>query len=209
MEGLLANSDAHRTELSDLCCKVKSLFQKIWPRATRHPSLTECYGIAVRINIVAIVPPPKKPSPPTALKHGRLFLQHLPVIRQTWEALEESCKIESNGKKIVINQEYLNNCKAMLSMIDQTERCVQTFLEKCTTTQSLDQNAAIFIADAVQMAWQTVVDNDRVPKSVGFNDPLCQFVTQAMAWAGKSRSSHTVSGMLRQRHLGHKRPKPS
>ena len=153
-----------------------------------------------------IAPKPKKAAPPTALKHGRLLLQHLPTIRQTWEAAARMCKMESDGYEIVIDQSTFDNCQSVLGVIEQTEQYVRAFLEACKHVRQPSPNGAAFIADAVKMTWQNV-PGSKVPKSVGPNDPLCRFVTAAMALIGKNLSAATVSDMLRDRQQRRKQSK--
>jgi hypothetical protein len=190
--------DAHQREVMDLCRRVERLFREIWPKAKRHPNLTECYSVATRINIVKVARKPKKSAPPTALKHGRLLLQHLPTIRQSWEDAVQMHKMESDGREIIIDQRGFDRCNSVLGAIEQTEHCVRAFLEKCTPVRQQPPNGPAFIRDAVQKTWASV-RGAKVPKSVGPNDPLCCFVTASMALIGKHLSPATVSDMLRDR----------
>lgn len=190
--------DAHQRAIMDLCRRLERLFRELWPRARRHPNVSACYGLATRISIVKIARKPKKVARPTALKHGRLLLQHLPTLRQTWEAAAQMHKMESDGREIVIDQSGLDNCVSVLAVIKQTEQCVQAFLEACTVARQPPPNGAAFIAEAVKTTWASV-PGAKVPRSVGPSDPLCSFVTASMALAGKHLSAATVSDMLRGR----------
>ena len=185
--------------MMDLCQRLERLFRETWPKAKHHPNVTACYGLATRINTVKVAPKPKKVARPMALKHGRLLLQHLPTLRQTWEAAAQMHKMEIDGREIVIGQSGLDNCVSALAVIKQTEQCVQAFLEACRVVQQPPPNGAAFIAAAVKATWESV-RGAKVPKSVGPNDPLCRFVTASMTLAGKHLSAATVSDMLRGRH---------
>ena len=198
--------DARQREVMNLCQKVEWLFRKMWPKAKRHPSVTACYSVAIRINIVKITPRLKKSAPPTALKHGRLLLQHLPTIQQPWEVASQMYKMDTDDGEIVVDQSGLDNCLAVLGTIKQTEQCVRAFLQACTPARQVTPNGAAFIADAVRRTWGSI-PGAKVPRSARPDDPLCRFVTEAMALVGKNLSAATVSDMLRDRRQRRKKSK--
>jgi hypothetical protein len=144
-------------------------------------------------------PKPKKQTSPTALKHARLFLRHLPAIRRDWENAAQMCTVETDGAEIVRDTINYENFSSVIRLIDQTKMQVQAFLEACTLPHRQTPNPAAFIADAAQTAWERV-ETDAIPKANGPGDPLCLFVTEAMSLAGKTLSPETVSDMLRDRH---------
>jgi hypothetical protein len=191
-------ADAYQREMMVLCRKVEQLCRDTWPKAKRHPSLTDCYGVAVWINVVKITPKPRKTPAPAALKHGRLLLRHLPMIQQAWKDAAQIYKMEIDGREIVIDQRAFDNCHSVLSLIRQTEQCVQSFLKSCTLARQMPPNPAAFIANKVQETWRAV-PGATVPRSNKPNSPLCHFVTRALALAGKHFTLDTVSEMLRGR----------
>lgn len=190
--------DAQQRAVIALCPKLAGLFQEIWPRAKSHPSASECFGIATALYTVKAAQKPRKTSLPATIKHGRLFLRHLPAVRRDWEDAAQMFKLDVDGIETVQDQANFQNFSSVIDLIDHTERLVQSLLDTCTLPRPPSPNPATFIATKVQAAWRRV-KGAKIPRSDGPDDPLCRFVTAAMGLIGKNLSPHSVSGLLRNR----------
>jgi hypothetical protein len=198
MARLSRGSDAQQRKAIELCPRLEDLFKVIWPKANQYPTASDCLNIAYKLYVVNDTPRPKKPSS-TALKYARLLLLHLPSVRSAWESSAQMHKVRVGGDEIILNQLELDNCLSVLKTIENTELGVTAFLRRCAPLQQSAPNKAAFIADAVQMTW-LLAKTAPVPKAVGPNDPLCRFVTEALALVGIRRSPSTISEMLRNRY---------
>jgi hypothetical protein len=198
MAGPSGGSDAHERRVYELCPKLECLFKVAWPKAEEHPTASDCLNIAYKLFNVKEAPRPRKVNT-TALKHGRLLMQHLPSLRSAWEAAAQLQTVRVEDREYIRDQLALDNCLSVLKIIEKTEQGMTAFLEACAPLQQSLPNNAAYIADAVEMTWHGV-DGARVPKAKGPRDPLCHFVSEALSLIGKPLSRSTVSDMLRNRH---------
>lgn len=193
--------------------QIEKLFRHTWPKAKRYPDVHACYRVAVSLNVVRMARKPRQPAKLAAFKHARLLLRHLPAVRQRWEAAAAETRfieIDSEGheSEMVIVAATLGHDKVFLGLdlIKQIERDVRAFLELAPLRQP-QPNAAAFIAERVKKAWASV-EGTKPPLSVRPYDPLCCFVTAALAqFVGKHLSPATVSDILRGRERRPRRSK--
>lgn len=177
--------------------QVQKLFQKAWPRAERYPDIGACYRVAGFINVVRVARPTSAPEIPVAFKYCRLLLRHLPALRQTVEAdLHNLQRWNDIGYRA---GGLLEDSAALLDAIEQTERCVRALVEGWKPARPRPPNPATFIASKVQEAWAGIPGAKAI-RSNSPSSPLCIFVRDALAMAGKHFALESVSDMLRERH---------
>jgi hypothetical protein len=186
---------------------VLKWFQEAWPRAKRYPDLRVCHSVAVHVQVVrARLRHRGRPKPqpsPAAQKYGGLFQKHAPALRAQLEikaATRTVVEMDAN-RLIIVDQEYYDHFKAVISAFEEAERNVKAALdalEGCRRFEIRDQDPARFIKEAAQEAWRST--GEKVPRSVNFDDPLCKFVRLALRHIGLARSAAAISAVLHGRN---------
>lgn len=177
---------------------VRQLFLDAWPNRA-PPDVLACAAVATSLGIVQAIPDRRmrRPAPVLGIaeKYARLFIKHLESDR---ERLEERL---AHGEWDTVMRAH--GSKILASLIGSDEH-VRALLDGSAAVWEADSQLlqskrapAMFVAKAAKEAWQR--SGALVPHSANSGDPLCIFVTAALAVCGFHHSTATVSDILRGR----------
>jgi hypothetical protein len=190
--------------------KVLELFREAWPDHNRHPDLGPCYSIATAMNTVQSqgVKIPKWPpllGSVEAAKHARLFLKCLPAAREKLEVLDFRQAPDFGSYSVDSLPVEFREIMELIDKMVAVERDVRALLDARHPFHG-PRNPARFIAEWVRDAWIRTGERSpprsegRPEQRLGEDDPLCVFVTRALAAIGHNFRPSYVSDMLRDRH---------
>ena len=203
------------------CESVRKLFQTAWP-TRKPPDLQLCYRMATAIDVVRSRRPRVNQDTKrrgsllgaTGEKYARLFVRHSEIAQRKFEEdLKERMRVVEVAtcpqlQDWVRRTFAFDRDKSLLDEMSKVQGQVAALLGDCET-KAVRPNPARFLADTLQATWRDCRD-DKPPRSVNPDDPLCRFVHAALAEAGVKYGQPTVSDMLRgragRRRSGKKRP---
>jgi len=190
-------------ELARLTQRVEELFRQATKRFA-VPSGSDCRTVAFYLMALRSHPEKfrKKPAAQTkATRYGKLFLHHLAAERTEtayWIALLRQ------GRPVEI---WLRRHQELLSRIDQMRHDIEALLP-ALTLPSDERDPIRVIAEVARAAWEET-NSGRAPRSTNPDDPLCRFVTAALAEIGQYHSAASVSAVLsgrRRKPKGGRKP---
>ena len=131
----------------------------------------------------------KKFGQTKAIRYGKLFLHHLAAERReaaNWVALAEQ------GQPAEF---WLRRYQEILCRIDQVRPDFEALLQVLRLPHD-ERDPVRLIAAIAKEAWGET-NGGRAPRSPNPDDPLCRFITGALAEIGQHHSAASVSAVLR------------
>jgi hypothetical protein len=179
--------------LDRLTQRVEELFRQATTRFAA-PSTDGCRSVAfylIALRSHREMFPNKPPGQTKAIRYGKLFLHHLAAERREpayWVALAE------HGRPVKF---WLRCYQELLCRIDRVRPEIEALLAALTLPRD-ERDPIRAIAGVAKAAWEETNDG-RAPRSTNPDDPLCGFVTAALAEIGQHHSAASVSAVLRGR----------